>query len=147
MPDPHIISRAWEFFTGDALVHGLLAIAIALVFPLAGVTAFADAIRPGPTLSINQDGVSDARAGVSIPWSSVVAAKVSYWKYGPVNVMLTLNQPISANRNPMRLGGGLQWRRSSAQLCIPLLALDHDPDFLARLLVALARSKGCEIRT
>lgn len=129
------------------VMHAVLLIGVGLTFPLIGGTAFADAVRRTPAVCIDHEAVHDARAGVSVPWSSVQSAQVGYWRYGPVNVTLTLDQPVSAKRNPFRLGGGLQWRQRAPQLCIPLLALDRDPDFLARLLIELARANGARIQT
>lgn len=130
-----------------ALIHGLIMAGVGFTFPCIGATAFADAIRRDPALRIDRDGLSDARADVAVAWTSVMSAQVGYWRYGPINVTLTLDQPLIARRSPMRLGGGLQWRRRSTQLCIPLLALDRDPDFLARLLIALAESSGAKVQS
>ncbi|CAN7301009.1 hypothetical protein LJR237_001484 [Bosea sp. LjRoot237] len=119
-----------------------------LLVPLALGVAFTcliDAMRPSPILKIDQDGLFDARAGIAIGWNSIVRARIGHHRYGIAHVALTLDRPLLAHRNPMRLGGGLQWRRRSNRLCVPLMLLDQKADVIAGTIMNFVSAHGGDV--
>lgn len=119
-----------------------------LLVPLSLGMAFIcliDAMRPSPILKIDQDGLSDARAGIAISWNSIVRAQIGYHRYGIAHVALTLDRPLPARRNPIRLGSGLQWRRRSNRLCVPLMLLDQKANVIAGRIMTFVSAHGGDV--
>lgn len=123
-------------------VHWLVAVLCVPLFAGVAFTCLSDAMKPSPVLRVDQNGLSDARTGISVGWNSIVRAQIGHHRYSVAYVELTLDRPLLARRNPMRLGGGLQWRRRSDRLRVPLMLLDQKADVIAKTITVFVSSRG-----
>jgi hypothetical protein len=112
-------------------------------FTGAALTCLWDAIRNGPVLEINAEGLRDHRSGLLVPWSAVRSARMLS---RALSVDLQLSGPVTNWQNPFRVGVLFhRYRPKPDHVIVSIANLDVRVHILAYAIFTLTQQNDGEV--
>jgi hypothetical protein len=116
-------------------------LSISYLFAVIGFPYVVNALRPGPALVIDADGLDDRRLNLRLRWDEVAQAQIRPSRVG--FAALALRTHRGAERAG-RFHAGLWWRGGD-QIVIPVQFLMPSPGLVALLMATLVERAGGEV--
>ena len=109
------------------------------VFGACGLTLLTDALRRGPSLTVDAEGFHDHRTGLRVAWGDVRSADYRCSRLGVAGLALELASPPPIRQNPFRVGFD---KRRRGELIVPMTFLRPDSRVLSYVFERLIEDAG-----
>jgi len=117
---------------------------VLIYFGAIGITLLIDALRPGPSLLIDIDGLEDRRQKLRISWDQILEARLRPSRVGIAHIALRTRTGFRRRGAPFRVGAGPRGRGDD--IVIPLQFLKPPPHVTALTISALLERSGVAVR-